>query len=142
MICLYCEEEFFSLQPHAKYCSQHHQILAKNARYYQRNKQRLLENSKQYFQKNKFKFAARCAKRYAAKTNSTPNWLTEWDKFFIEELYDIASRRGLHVDHVIPLRGKTVCGLHVPENLALLTPEENRKKSNSYETSKRERKKA
>lgn len=59
--------------------------------------------------------------------------LTEWDLFYIEELYDLAKKRGLEVDHIIPLKHTKVCGLHVPENLQLLTRAENAKKSNKFD---------
>jgi 5-methylcytosine-specific restriction endonuclease McrA len=36
------------------------------------------------------------------------------------------------VDHIIPLNHELVCGLNIPENLQIITQEENRKKSNKW----------
>lgn len=36
------------------------------------------------------------------------------------------------VDHIIPLKGRNICGLHVPWNLRVVTGEQNKRKRNSY----------
>jgi hypothetical protein len=70
--------------------------------------------------------------------NATPKWLTKEQRKTINQTYLYAKHMteltGIKyvVDHVIPLRGENVCGLHVPENLKLLTHEANCKKSNKH----------
>lgn len=58
-----------------------------------------------------------------------PKWA---DKKELKRIYNECPE-GMVVDHVIPLRGDTVCGLHVPENLQYLSREENLKKTNTFE---------
>lgn len=71
-------------------------------------------------------------KRKAAKIKATPVWA---DGKIISALYGLASAYrsagiDVHVDHVVPLRSKVVCGLHVESNLQLLSGRENARKSN------------
>jgi len=67
---------------------------------------------------------------------ATPKWLTQEHKAQIKQFYLdamlISKVTGVPyaVDHIIPLRGELVSGLHVPWNLAVITREENSKKSN------------
>jgi hypothetical protein len=89
-------------------------------------------------QRNKGAVNSFTRRRQLAKINKTPKWLTEDDYWFIKEIYALAQYRSKvtgHkwvVDHVIPIQGKNVSGLHVPENLQVITNSANIKKSNNY----------
>ena len=67
---------------------------------------------------------------------ATPKWVTAEERLAMRQLYMEASKltklTGVRyvVDHVIPLLGETVCGLHTIKNLRVMTQEENLKKSN------------
>jgi hypothetical protein len=103
---------------------------AKNQKaYYLKNKEKLNQYYKEYAAKNPDKGAKNTAKYRAKKINATPEWANH-DK--IKEIYAEAAETGMHVDHIIPLQGKLVSGLHVEYNLQLLTPEENLSKSNKF----------
>lgn len=84
------------------------------------------------------KVNASSAKRRALKLRATPDWLTKDDLDAIESFYTLSKsiecNTGIkhHVDHIVPLQGENVCGLHVPWNLQILEASENIRKSNKF----------
>tara|TARA_R110000850_G_scaffold276391_1_gene418344 strand:+ start:760 stop:1311 length:552 start_codon:yes stop_codon:yes gene_type:complete len=100
--------------------------------YHRNNKDTIAETKRIYLDNNRGKHNEACARRRAAKLNASPNWVTEEEREAIRELYKEARKKGMHVDHEIPLQGKTVCGLHVLANLQLLSPTDNLSKSNKF----------
>lgn len=74
-------------------------------------------------------------RRKAAKLNATPVWAND---FFMSEAYHLANLREKatggkwHVDHIVPLKSKIVCGLHVETNLQVITATENMRKGNRH----------
>ena len=105
---------------------------------YLEKKQEIKSYSSQYKKKNPHKANASKAKRKAAKNLRTPKWLNNIDFERIETQYKLAEiltklhNEPWHVDHIIPLQGKFVSGLHVPTNLQVLRGSENCSKSNQF----------
>lgn len=85
------------------------------------------------------KHNAKYAKRRSAKLLRTPLWLSQSDLLLIETKYAMAKwlsevvGKVYHVDHVIPLQGELVSGLHVPDNLCVLLGTVNLSKNNKWE---------
>ena len=84
-----------------------------------------------FYKANKQRYVAARARRRAAQESATPTWLTAIDKAMIQEMYDVSEARFIqtgvkhHVDHIVPINGKNVSGMHVPWNLQVITAHEN-----------------
>ena len=101
----------------------------------QNNPEYYKEYRKEYCKINSYKVNALESKRRISKLQQTPIWgnKEEIEKFYLEsniqtKLHNIQ----YDVDHIIPLRGKYVSGLHVENNLQVITHIDNIKKSNRY----------
>lgn len=92
----------------------------------------------QYKKNNPDKRMADVAKRRCAKLQRTPVWLNADDFWLMEQAYDLAALRSKvfgfqwHVDHILPLQGKKVSGLHVPLNLQVIPWIDNVRKANKH----------
>lgn len=110
-----------------------------NDRWNEKNKDRIKERNKAWKKANRHKVTSHTRKRQAAKLNRTPPWLTEDQLKEIENFYWMArdlkavSGQTYHVDHIVPLQGKNISGLHVPWNLQVLPSDINERKSNKHE---------
>lgn len=71
---------------------------------------------------------ARLAAYRAAKLRATPSWVSI---DVMREIYEQCPK-GFQVDHIVPLQGKQVCGLHVPANLQYLPMADNASKNNRF----------
>jgi hypothetical protein len=95
------------------------------------NPEKRKEIEKRYSKRNPGAKAARTASYRARKKQAQPNWLTEKQLEQIKQIY-IDRPAGHHVDHIVPIAGDNVCGLHVPWNLAYLPEYQNESKGNRF----------
>lgn len=79
----------------------------------------------------------RAALRDRRNRQATPKWLTKEHKQQIADTYELmrdcraVTGEDYHVDHIVPLKGENVCGLHIPWNLQVLPGYVNVFKSNN-----------
>lgn len=85
--------------------------------------------SKQWREQNPHLNAAKSNSYRARKLNAQPDWLSVTQLNEMKMIYATCPK-GWHVDHIVPLKGTDVCGLHVPWNLQHLPASQNMRKSN------------
>jgi len=133
-------------------------ILSTNARSYEKNKEAWSDQKREYYKEyskdnkqkelkrksdwkklNKGKVSEQSARRRSSLLYRTPSWLSEGDYKKMQSVYaqaqdcSVVTGEPYHVDHIVPLNGENVCGLHVPWNLQVLPADINIAKSNSHD---------
>lgn len=101
-------------------------VRAQSAAYREANKEKRSAYNKKWARENPGKSTAKTRRYQTRKLNRTPAWA---DQEAITAFYE-ARPEGYHVDHVLPLNGKTISGLHVLANLQYLPANENIRKGN------------
>lgn len=116
------------------YCRKWNEDNQEHLRQYRKQMAEHLRNMFRLWRKaNPEKTAAQKAKRRANLKNAQPDWVDESEllKFYKLRL-EMNAITGIEhqVDHIVPLAGKNVCGLHVPWNLRVIPARENQSKKN------------
>ena len=99
-------------------------------RFYEKHRDKILEYTKLYEAANPALKNARSAARRARQMSAMPKWV---DRSAVAAIYLEARERRMSVDHIIPIKHRLVCGLHVPWNLQIIPLIENVRKNNRFD---------
>jgi hypothetical protein len=114
-------------------------IIANKRVAYLATREATLAQKREYRQANKGKINFLCSMRKKVVKQRTPMWLSPFDRLKIKCYYSVAAmlarnnKEPWHIDHIVPLQGKLVSGLHVPNNLQFLRGVDNVRKKNKFE---------
>ena len=115
--------------------------LNKNKKWREEHSNRYKEGQLNWREANPEKLAEYSSFHRSRRKNAVPIWFSDFDKFVIQEAHNLRGLRLIstgiewEVDHIIPISGKKVCGLHVAINLQVIPKIENKRKLNKYEVS-------
>ena len=105
---------------------------------YTNNTQKIKDSARRWGKNNPVKILVATRKQQAKRLMRCPKWLTPDDFWLMGQAYQLAALRtkmlgfAWHVDHIIPLQGRLVSGLHVPHNLQVIPGVINVSKANKY----------
>ena len=124
----------------ADYVKENREDVRRNARkHYALNRPLMAERGKAFRESNKDLYRGLCHERRAKVKNRIPGWCGKPELKAIRAMHKEAKRlealTGIvfHVDHIIPIAGRLVSGLHVPENMQILTKQQNLAKLNQFD---------
>ena len=107
-------------------------------KYYAENSEKLRARTAKTAKDNPAYFAMHASKRRANQKSAIPLWFSELDDLITKEAFDLRKQRGnatgfkWHVDHIVPLQSKLVCGLHIGCNIQVIPAIGNHQKSNLF----------
>lgn len=113
-------------------------IYSAHKKWREKNPVKARKANERWRKNNPLSFGASVAVANQKFKQCTPKWVTEDDRKLIKAIYFLCKFKSkitgiiYQVDHVIPIKGKNVCGLHVPSNLQIITEFENKSKWNRF----------
>jgi hypothetical protein len=123
---------------YATYADKREHKIQKAVEWVKNNPEKYKANAKKCYENNKSKVMAYAGMRRALKRNAVPCWFDSV-KSSVDAIYAMRDWMNLtmfgikyEVDHIIPLKNNKVCGLHVPNNLQVITQFNNRSKQNKF----------
>jgi hypothetical protein len=158
-VCQLCGVDISDKRANAKFCCRDHKCRSSDAKrnyaleyrknsnhkralallYYHRNGDKNRARQLELQKLNPERYAANAAKYRAIKLQRTPAWLNKADLMAMRQFYVLAAQKtkasgfSWHVDHIVPLQGASVSGLHVPSNLQVIPAAQNIAKHNRFE---------